>query len=91
MAVGQPNVRLGSKADISACPRDVRLTPKADIDRACRDVRFVPKDRGVLVPRCRLVRLVCRSPGSLHLEDQILARAGQDQPLPWSGFGVLAL
>jgi hypothetical protein len=34
---------LGSKADISACPRHVRFTPKADIDQHRRDVRFVPK------------------------------------------------
>ena len=44
----------------------------------------------MLMPRCRLVRLVGRLAGSLHFEDLILAWADQDQPLPRS-FAPLAL
>jgi hypothetical protein len=49
------------------------------------------KTGAALVPRCWLNRLIGRLPRSLHFEDQIFARADQEQPLSRSAFAPIAV
>jgi hypothetical protein len=86
---------LGQKQTFSPFIAMSALPPKADIVGRTGDVRFVPeadiKTSATLVPRCWLDRLIGRLPGSLHFEDQILARADHQQPLSRSAFAPIAV
>jgi hypothetical protein len=79
-------------------PEDKRrwaFPPKPDIKRATDIFASCPRRTSRLVPalvaRRLLGGLIGRLAGRFHFEDQIFARADQDQPLPRSGFAFLAL